>query len=233
MPEQSTRTDMERPRWGETPILRQVQPTWGDPAWGDPAWGDPGRGDSGWGDPGWGDSGWGDSGWGDLQPQVAEAEAKAVADLHMTRYWQIRTSRTSFTPSNPDHRHTLARHLWHRTRQEYWWLIQIIVPITRLPPELLQQILLIIIDEASDSPLVLMLVCKHWYTIVTGIWASLNLGTTTPKDAVTAKLERNQWLLDVLVDTEIDRGDFTPSEGAYEAIFAAIEATSRWRSLRS
>jgi hypothetical protein len=88
-----------------------------------------------------------------------------------------------------------------------------------------------IIDDASNSPLVLMLVCKHWYTTVTGIWASLKLGTRTPRDAVTRKLERNQWLLDIVVDTEIDRGDFTPSEAAYEAIFAAIEATSRWRSL--
>jgi len=75
-----------------------------------------------------------------------------------------------------------------------------------------------------------MLVCKHWYDVVTGIWASLKLGTTTPKDAVTTKLRRNQLVLDVLVDTEIDRGHSTPSEGAYQAIFAAIEATDRWRS---
>ena len=119
------------------------------------------------------------------------------------------------------------------TLQEYWWFIQIITPITRLPPELLHQILLIIIDEVSDSPLVLMQVSRIWYTIVTGIWASLKLGTTTPKDAVTNKLERNQWFLDISVDTDFDRGDFTPSEdaeGVYDAIFAAIQATSRWRS---
>jgi len=132
----------------------------------------------------------------------------------------------------PDHRHILARHLYRRshTTQKYWWLTQIITPITRLPPELLQQILLFIIDEARYSPLALMLVCKPWHAIVTGIWASLKLGTTTPKDAVTTKLERNQWFLDVLVDTEIDRGHFTPPESAYQAIFAAIEATDRWRS---
>jgi len=34
-----------------------------------------------------------------------------------------------------------------------------------------------------------------------------------------------------VVHTEVDRGDFTPSKGAYEAIFAAMEAASRWRSL--
>ena len=133
---------------------------------------------------------------------------------------------------NPEYLHRLARHLYRHshTIQKYWWLIQIITPITRLPEELLQHILLIILDEASDSPLVLMLVCKNWYTTVTGIWASLTLGTTTPKSVVETKLERNQWLLDVLIDTEIDRGHFTQSEDTYQAIFASIEATSRWRS---
>ena len=130
----------------------------------------------------------------------------------------------------PDRRFHFAHHLWLH-RQDYWWLIQILVPITRLPQELLHQILLIIIDDAADSPLALMRVSKLWYTIVTGIWASLKLGTTTPKDTVTSKLERNQWFLDVVVDTETDRGHFTQSEDDYQALFAAMEATSRWRSL--
>ena len=132
----------------------------------------------------------------------------------------------------PDHRHRLAHRLYcpPGTKQDFWWLIQIIVPITRLPPELLQHIFLMIIDNASHSPVMLMLVCKYWYIMVTSIWASLKLGTRTSKDAIMSKLERNQWFLDISVDTDIDRGLFTPSEGAYEAIFAAIEATSRWRS---
>jgi len=129
----------------------------------------------------------------------------------------------------PRCRQGLARHLWGHS--EHWWLIQILTPVTRLPPELLQSILSTIIDDASNSPLVLMFVCKHWYTAVTSIWAPLELGTRTPRDAVTSKLERHPSLLDVVVDTEIDRGDFTLSEASYEAIFAAIEAISRWRSL--
>jgi hypothetical protein len=116
-------------------------------------------------------------------------------------------------------------------RQDYWWLIQIITPLTRLPPELLRQILLIVIDNANGSPLVLMRVCKYWYNVVTGIWATLKLGKNVSEDANTRKLERNQWLLDVLVNTKIDHGPFTPSEGAYQAILAAMQATSRWRSL--
>ena len=124
----------------------------------------------------------------------------------------------------------VAHRLWHRSldgKDEYSCIIHLIAPITRLPLELLQQIFLIIIDESNGPPLGLMLVCKHWHAIVTRIWASLTLGTRTPIDAVT----RSQWLLDVVVDTDSDRGDFTPSDGAFEAIFAAIKASSRWRSL--
>ena len=128
-----------------------------------------------------------------------------------------------------DHKYRMLVHrLWHT--HKYLCFTQIIAPVTRLPPELLQQIFLFIIDETGHSPLLLMQVSKLWYTIVTGIWASLRLGATTPKNAITSKLAKNQWLLDVLVDTETDRSHFTPSEGAYQAIFAAIEATSRWRS---
>ena len=122
---------------------------------------------------------------------------------------------------------------WPQRRQDCWWLIQIITPISRLPSELLHQIFLILIDSDSDnvSPVVLMRVSKYWYNMVAGIWASLKLGTTTPTDAITRKLERSQWLLDVVVDTEIDRRYLTQSNSAYQAIFAAMQATSRWRSL--
>ena len=133
----------------------------------------------------------------------------------------------------PYHR-WLACYLSQRshTSQEFWWLIQIIIPINRLPSELLQQILLIIIDDATHSHSALILVCRHWYTIVTGIWVPLKLGTTTPKDIIISKLERYQWFLDVSIDTEIDRGYFTPLAGhGYEAIFTAIQAISRWRTL--
>ena len=132
------------------------------------------------------------------------------------------------------HRYGLAPDLWHHSRQtrdEYSCLIDFIAPITRLPFELLRHIFLIVIDGTSSPPLVLMLVCEHWHTIVTTIWAPLNLGTRTPIDTVTKKLERNERLLDIVLDTDSDRGDFTPSDGAIEAIFAAIEARSQWRSL--
>ena len=48
-----------------------------------------------------------------------------------------------------------------------------------------------------------------------------------PTDAITTKLERNQ-LLDVVINTEFDHGHFTPSEGAYQAILAAMQAASQW-----
>ena len=134
-----------------------------------------------------------------------------------------------------DHnRYGVAHDLWDRlpeTRDEYSCIIHFIAPIARLPFELLRQIFLVIIDEARSSPSALMLVCKLWHTIVTSIWASINLGTRTPLDTVIKKVERNQWLLDIVIDTDSDRGDFTPSDSAFEALFAAIEAIPRWRHL--
>ena len=161
------------------------------------------------------------------------AEAQAEAEANGVTYGEVLADPILMDiiySIEPNSRHCLARHLW-RSCHKHWWLFQIIAPITRLPPELLQRILLIIIDNASFPPFALMRVCKLWYNIVIGIWASVKLGTATPKNAVTSKLERNQWFLDVSVDTEIDRGDLTASEGAYQAIFAAMEAASRWRTL--
>jgi len=103
----------------------------------------------------------------------AVVRVEALAQALGARVWPVKAH--SFTHADvladsklkdiiysiePNHRHTLAFHLYHRshTTQQYWWLIQIITPIIRLPPELLYQILLFIIDEASDSPLALMLV---------------------------------------------------------------------------
>ena len=131
-------------------------------------------------------------------------------------------------------RYGIERHLWDRSpemREDYSCIIHFIAPITRLPFELLRQIFLIIIDETTRPPLMLMHVCKQWHAIITSIWALLNLGTTTPIDTVTSKLETTQWLLDIVMDTDSDRGHFTPSDGAFGAIFSAIEASSRWRSL--
>jgi len=114
-----------------------------------------------------------------------------------------------------------------QTKHEYSWLFHIIAPITCFPLELLQQILLIVIDEVSNPPSVLMHVCKHWHVMVTSIWASLKLGLKTTKDDVIQKLERNQLFMDVFVDTKMDCGDFSPS---YKAIFTVVEAAARWRS---
>jgi len=127
-------------------------------------------------------------------------------------------------------RSDLVRVLWlhspQKTKHEYSWLFHIFTPVTRLPLELLQQILLIVIDEVSD-PSALVHVCKLRHVVVTGIWTSLKLGPKTTKDDVIQKLERNQSFLDIFVDTEMDHGDISSS---YEAIFTVVEAAARWRS---
>ena len=127
----------------------------------------------------------------------------------------------------------VGHHLWHHSRQtrdEYSCILLFITPITRLPFELLRQIFLIVIDGASALPL--LLACKQWHAIGTSIWGSLDLGTMTPLDVVTRTLGRSQWLLDIRVDTDSDRNLFDPwARGdAFGALFAAIEASSRWRS---
>ena len=173
----------------------------------------------------------------------AKAEAEAIAEVWAAQKGERAVS--SMPSGSADssrvrdiltslNRYGVANDLWHcspETRDEYSCIIHFITPITRLPFELLLQIFLLIINETRSPPSTLMLVCKHWHDIVTSIWASLNLGTTTPIDAVISTLKRSQWLLDVVVDTDSDRGDFTPSDSAFAAIFAAIEATPRWRSL--
>ena len=173
----------------------------------------------------------------------AEAEVFALAGFWVAQKERVLSSMPSGLAESSTirdilsslHRYGVANALWHdcspETRDEYSCLTHFIAPITRLPIELLHQIFLIIIEDTRGSPLALMLVCKQWQIIVTSIWASLNLGTTTPIDAVKSKLERGQSLLDIVVDTDSDRGDFTPSDSAFEAIFAVIEATPRWRSL--
>ena len=154
----------------------------------------------------------------------ARSESIPSGLAHSSTIWRILSNH---------HRYWATRDLWlysRETREDYSCITHFIAPITCLPFELLHQILLIIIAEASGPPLVLMLVCKRWHAVVTSIWASLRLGTRTSIDAVKRKLERNQWL-DIVVDTDSDRADVTPSDGLFGAIFAAIEASSRWRSL--
>ena len=171
----------------------------------------------------------------------AKTEALALAGVYIWARGQAQASVQSVPSTLADastireilsdlNRHGVARDLWADTRDEYSCIIQSITPIARLPFELLRHIFLIVIDAASSPPSCLVLVCNHWHAIVTSLWASLNLGTRTPPSVFASKLARSQWLLDIVVDTDSDRGDFIPSDGAFGAIFAAIEASSRWRS---
>ena len=153
-----------------------------------------------------------------------EARARARGESMSDRLADSQTIAGILTFLDRSH---LARDLWDDSLEmgdEYWCIIQFITPITRLPIELLHQIFLAVIEETSGPPLALMLVCKRWHSIITSIWASLNLGTTTSK----YDISRNQWLLDIVVDTNSDC-DFD-LVGDFGAIFAAIEATPRWRS---
>jgi hypothetical protein len=102
--------------------------------------------------------------WSQVWAQVREAQARVQvrAEAHSVTYREVLVDPKLMGiiySIEPDYRQRLARDLRPTCHS---WFIQIIVPITRLPPELLQQIFLIIIDNANDSPLGLMQVCKYW-----------------------------------------------------------------------
>jgi hypothetical protein len=139
----------------------------------------------------------------------------------------------------PDRRHQLACKLWRfytqnaqspMVKREYAQLLPFIAPITRLPLELLRYILLIAIDDGTQSPLALMAICRHWSNAMIGIWGSLELRTSTAKDAILQRLNRNPLSLEVRVDTEGDK-ESSSSSGAYEGLRLATDSASRWRTL--
>jgi hypothetical protein len=139
----------------------------------------------------------------------------------------------------PDHRHQLACKLWRHfsenvhspmIRREYARLLPFIAPITRLPLELLRHILRIAIDEGTQSPLALTAICRRWSNVMSGIWGSLELKTSTTKDGIQRRLDRKQLSLEVRVDTESDK-ETSISSGAYEGLRLATGSASRWRSL--
>jgi hypothetical protein len=139
----------------------------------------------------------------------------------------------------PDRRYQLACRLWrHFTKNdqspmgwhEYARLLPLIAPITRLPIELLRHILLIAIDEGTQSPQTLMAICRRWSNVMSGTWGSLELRTSTTKKAIRRRLNRSPLSLGVRVATESDRESST-SPGAYEGLLLATSSASRWRSL--
>jgi hypothetical protein len=139
----------------------------------------------------------------------------------------------------PDRRHQLTCKLWrHCTqndqspmiRREYERLLPIIAPMTRLPFELLRYILLIAIDDGTQSPLALMAICRRWSNVMSGIWGSLELRTSTPQDAILRRLNRNPLSLEVRVNTESDK-ESSSSSGAYEGLLLATSSASQWRTL--
>jgi hypothetical protein len=139
----------------------------------------------------------------------------------------------------PDRRHQLACKLWRQFTQndqspmikrQYARLLPFIAPISRLPLELLYLILLIAIDDGTQSPLALMAICRRWANVMSKIWSSLKLTTSTPQDAILPRLDQNPWSLEVRVDTESDK-ESSSSSGAYEGLLLATSHASRWRSL--
>jgi len=73
--------------------------------------------------------------------ELAEVHRAMRAWMHTPGQRQVQTWLRMSTPGVC--KVEVERDLWPRHRNDYWWLIQIITPIARLPPELLQHIILI------------------------------------------------------------------------------------------
>ena len=101
-----------------------------------------------------------------------------------------------------------------------------------LPAEILSIIFLLVVKDDEDR-VQLMLVCQHWYAIMLstpGIPSGLSIQNSTTMEMVRAAIQGTGWLLNVTIDIDAESigQDFNPEACS----IAAIEAASRWRSLR-
>jgi hypothetical protein len=109
-----------------------------------------------------------------------------------------------------------------------------LVPIHRLPVELLTEIFHLSIHCHGYPPLELMRVCRYWRTIILGIpkiWADVRLSTWTQPCGVMRRLKlTGTSLLNVEIDTAADGNEVKRKRKFWGLAKAAREA-KRWRNL--
>jgi hypothetical protein len=105
-----------------------------------------------------------------------------------------------------------------------------------IPVEILSEIFLLIVQDASAYRRQLTLVCRRWHAIILstpGIHSQLTIRRATQKEVVQAFIQGRKSRLDVRIDTndEKDGSDFN-AETFHACFMAAAQAASRWSSLR-
>ena len=104
-----------------------------------------------------------------------------------------------------------------------------------LPAEILSIIFTLAIDYSFECAQ-LMRVCRHWYAVIHStpeIPYRLWIRKSTTVEMVRASIQGTRWLLEVNIDMDDESIEQDFNAGAFNACFtAAIEAASRWKSLR-
>ena len=106
-----------------------------------------------------------------------------------------------------------------------------------LPTEILSIIFLLVVEDEDDEDRVqLMLVCREWYAIMLstpGIPSGLSIQNSTTIEMVRAAIQGAGWLLNVTIDIDANSiGQDFNADACDACSIDAIEAASRWRSLR-
>jgi len=164
---------------------------------------------------------------------------------HRTLLYLLRqTDRDQLRTEIEEEKHRLERRVRQnpraiaKLRREYGLaghLLHLRAPVHKLPPELLSEIFLIILDQRRHSIDPIMLVCRHWKEVFSLIWGSLHLRTWTPVEKVNSVNNGGRWLLDVTIDPLNDETAHRPASGAepYAALaLANATASQRWRELK-
>jgi F-box-like len=123
----------------------------------------------------------------------------------------------------------------HSLEQRNTYTASFLVPIHRLPIEMLAEIFLLSVCCHARSPLKLMRVCRSWRAIISAmpnIWANLHLSTWTELDKVLFVLKRTgESLLNVEIDTAADGCEVMRGTRKYSGITLAANEAKRWRNL--
>lgn len=134
------------------------------------------------------------------------------------------------TPNTETQIHGLE---WQERQNSYF--ASMLVPIHRLPVEMLTEILLFSIYCHAHSPSRLMRVCRSWRAIILtipNIQANIRLTTWTKPDEVQFFLKRTgASVLNVEIDTAADYYEVASKTKKLSGLAAAATEAKRWRNL--
>ena len=115
------------------------------------------------------------------------------------------------------------------------YFASLLVPIHRLPVEMLAEIFLFSIYCHAHSPSRLMRVCRSWSAVILAIpniWVNVRLSTWTELDKVRFYLKRTKAsLLNVEIDTGADDHEVMRGTSKFSGLAVAAKEATRWRNL--